>query len=82
MVKLLGYKKGVSKQNKPYCIAYVVEDLSAREKERGSVGSKVEDLFLPVELVDVLRPVDVGKELVLDWSVSGGRAFLAGLTVK
>lgn len=83
MTKLLGYVKGVSKKNgNQYCMMHVVSDFSASEKANGAQGSKVETLFLPSEQVDSLKPVDIGKEIILDYTISAGRAFLNGVTVK
>lgn len=83
MTKLVGYKKFVSKKNgKTYCVAEVVQDLSQREIENGAVGQKVDEVFLPEEKVDLLKPTDIGKELILDYELSGGRAYLVNVTVK
>lgn len=83
MTKLLGYSKGVSKKSgNPYCMMHVVSDFSQNEKDNGAQGAKVETLFLPSDCVDTLRPTDIGKEIILDYSISGGRAFLNNVTVK
>lgn len=82
MSKLLGYKKGMSKKNTPYCMMHIVSDFNPREKSEGAVGQKTEDIFLPTELVDLLKPSDIGHEVILDYTVSGGRAFLNNVTVK
>lgn len=83
MTKLLGYQKGVSKKSgNAYCMIYVVSDFSDNEKSNGAQGSKVESLFLPSDQVDILKPVDIGKEVILGYSISGGRAFLNNVTVK
>lgn len=83
MTKLLGYVKGVSKKNgNSYCMMHVVSDFSENEKTNGAQGAKVETLFLPSDQMDVLKPADIGKEIFLDYTISGGRAFLNGVTVK
>ena len=83
MTKLVGYKKFVSKKNgKMYCVASVVQDLSQREIENGVVGQKVDEVWLPEEKFDYLKPTDIGKELVLDYELSGGRAYLVNVSVK
>lgn len=82
MTKLLGYRRFKStKNNKEYCTAMVVHDLTERERMSGSVGQKSESLFLPDELYDYLRPDDIGKEVILDYEISDGRARLVGLAV-
>lgn len=82
MSKLLGYKKGMSKKNTPYCMMHIVSELTPTEKAGGAVGQKVEQVFLPESLVDMLKPSDIGHDVILDYTVSGGRAFLDNVTVK
>lgn len=83
MTKLVGYKKITSKKSgKEFCVASVVQDLSDREKSNGAVGNKVDEIFLPEEHLNLLKPSDIGKELLLDYELSGGRAFLINVTVK
>lgn len=78
MITLVGYQKGTSKKTgKSYCIAHVVQD-----KANGVTGAKTDNIFMPDDLVDLFTPGDVGKELILDYNVSGGRAFLVNATVK
>lgn len=76
MSKLLGFMDGTGKTGKPYTLAYLVSDLSANEVQRGAVGQKVEQVFLPVSQVGTLTAKDINCEVKLDYSVSGGRAFL------
>lgn len=81
-MELIGYRKGMSKKNRPYCVMYVVSDFTESEMAKGAVGSKVEDIFLPDDLVDMLKPSDLGKDVFCDYTVSNGRAFLNNVTVK
>lgn len=83
MTKLVGYKKFTSKKNgKEFCVASIVQDLTEREKENGAVGSKVDEIFLPEDQKDMLKPSDIGKELLLDYELSSGRVYLVNVTVK
>ena len=83
MTKLVGYKKITSKKSgKDFCVASVVQDVSEREKENGFVGQKVDKIFLPEAQLDLLKPSDIGKELLLDYELSGGRAYLVNVAVK
>lgn len=83
MGKLVGYRTFVSKKNgQKYCVAGVVSEVSAFDKENGYVGAKVEELYLPSAQVDFLNPSMIGKELVCDYSISGGRAYLNNVSVK
>lgn len=82
MTKLLGYKRFHSvNKNKDFCSAMVVHDPTQRDKVAGLVGQKCESLFVPEELYDYLRPDDIGKEVILDYDISDGRARLVGLSV-
>ncbi|WP_418840608.1 hypothetical protein [Roseburia inulinivorans] len=83
MTKLVGYKKITSKKSgKDFCVASVVQDVSEREKENGFIGQKVDEIFLPEAQLDLLKPSDIGKELLLDYELSGGRAYLVNVAVK
>lgn len=83
MTKLVGYKKITSKKSgKEFCVASVVQDVSEREKENGFIGQKVDELFLPESQLNLLKPSDIGKELSLDYELSGSRAYLVNVAVK
>lgn len=83
MAKLVGYRRFTSKKNgQEYCVASVVSELSETEKQNGFVGQKTEDIFLPSDQVNFLNPSHIGKEIVCDYSISGGRAFLNGITIR
>lgn len=83
MAKLVGYRRFTSKKNgQEYCVASVVSDLSDTEKSNGYVGQKTEDIFLPAEQINFLNPSHIGKELVCDYTISSGRAYLNHVSVK
>ena len=82
MAKLIGYKKGTSKKGNDYCMATLLYELSERDKQNGAVGQKVEDIFLPENQINYLKPEHIGKEIVCDYEYSGGRGYLVGITVK
>lgn len=78
MTKLVGYQRGTGrKTGKPYCKAFVTED-----KVPGVEGLKASEMFMPDDLIDLFKPADVGKELVLKYNISYGRAYLADVVVK
>lgn len=81
MSKLLGFMDGTSKTGKAYTVAYLVTDLSVNDVSRGAVGQKVEQVFLPVSQVGTLTAKDISCEVSLDYSVSGGRAYLNSFNV-
>lgn len=81
MTKLVGYRKFTSKNGKEYCVAEVVSDITEREANRGFVGQKVEELFMPEDQVDIFKPTDIGKEIETTYELSGGRAYLVKVSV-
>lgn len=83
MSKLVGYRRFTSKKNgKDYCVAEVETPFSTRETSSGAVGCKTEQIFIPEDQYDLLKPADIGKEIKLDYELSGGRAYLVNVTVK
>lgn len=83
MSKLVGYRRFTSKKNgKDYCVAEIETPFSSRETASGAVGCKTEQIFMPEEQYDFLKPDHIGKEVKLDYELSGGRAYLVNVTVK
>ena len=82
MMKLVGYRKGTSKKGIPYCMMNILTDAAEIDRSNGQIGQKTEEIFLPSDLVDLLKPSDIGHEVICDYSVSGGRAFLDNVTIK
>lgn len=82
MIKLVGYRNITTKKGKEFTLASVVSDFSQREKEKGAVGQKVDDIWLPEDCANMFKPTDIGKELNLDYELSSGRAYLVSVAVK
>lgn len=82
MVKLVGYRRFTSKKGVETCIASVIQDANDRDKASGFVGQKVDEIFIPAEQVDDLKPEHIGKELVMSYDMSGGRPYLTRVAVK
>lgn len=74
--KLIGYRKFTSKKNQEFCVANVMLPCSDRDLANGYVGNRVDETFLPDNMVDYLKPQDVDKEVEILYSVSGGRAYV------
>lgn len=81
MGKIIGYKK-FSNQKGNYCIMDVQLDYSAREKKRGSVGSRVESVFVPEDKQHLLVPECVGKQVLIDYEIVGSRAYVSDFHIK
>lgn len=72
MTTLLGYLRSISKKTgNPYCRAYVSVPYSGWDMEKGFVGQKVQDIYIPGDQLDYLKPEHVGKELVIEAEPSG-----------
>ena len=83
MSKLVGFRRFSSKKNgKDYGVAEVVSPFSQRELSNGCCGQKTEQIFMPEEQYNLLKESDLGKEIQLDYELSGGRAYLVNVTVK
>lgn len=84
MVKniLLGVKKFVSKSGDRYEIMTLASDPSDDEYLNGSFGKLTEEIFVPAPMHNRLSVDDIGKEIVLDYEVTRGRAKLIGFQVK
>lgn len=82
MRKLVGYRRFISGKGRDCCVASVLVDATERDKNAGQVGQKTEDVFIPSDQLDLLKPSDIGKELVCDYDLSNGRAFLIHVSVK
>lgn len=81
MKKLVGLKKFASKKDGTrYCVMQIVGDFSQRDIESGCSGQKVEEVFAPADMVDRINASHVGKEVKLDFELSGSRAFLVGVS--
>ena len=74
--QLIGYHRFTSRKNQKFCVAYVMVPFSQREIENDYVGSKVDELFLPDDMYDLLVPADIGKDVEIEYSISGGRAYV------
>lgn len=83
MSQLLGYRKfaGRKDASKTYCVATIASELTDKERQNGWVGLKVEEVFMPDDLVNFFKPEHLGRELVLDYNISNGRAYLVNVTV-
>ena len=80
-MKLIGFKRFLSKKGSNLCIANVVRDCTTRECERGSVGQTMDEIFVPDHLYDYLQPEHVGKDIDLVYEMSGGRAYLNSVVI-
>ena len=83
MSKLVGYRRFTSKKNgKDYCVAEIETPFSSRDTASGAVGCRTEQVFMPENQYDMLKPEHIGRELKLDYELSGGKAYVVNVTLK
>lgn len=81
--KLLGYRQFTSKKNgRLYRMIAVMSPYSAAQKAQGCVGNAVEEIFLPDECDITVTEADIGKTVLISYSVQGGRAFVTDIEIK
>ena len=78
---LVGYKRFTSQKGEQCCVMAVVREASEADKNKGYVGSKVEEIFCPKEQIDLLQPQHVGKPITINYDISGGRAYVDSITL-
>lgn len=72
-----------SKNGKSYTVLSIIRDLSDREKQNGYIGNQIcEDIFLPDNLVNTFSSSDIGVEIVREYSIVGGKAYLENIIRK
>lgn len=82
MMKVLGYRNVKTKKGNELTLVTVISDLTEREKAMGAVGQKSEDIFLPEDKLNSLKPEHIGKEFVPSYEISGGKAYLKDFAIK
>lgn len=82
MSKVAGYREFQSKKGNTCRLLTVLSPYSDKEREKGCVGNRTEDIFLPDDCDLKITEADIDKEVVIDWSVVGGRAFVNGVVLK
>ena len=79
MSKLVGFKKFTGKKDGTrYCVLQIVNDFSRRDLDNGCCGQKVEEVFCPADMVDRVNQSHIGKDIKLEYELSGSRAYLVG----
>lgn len=77
--KLVGFKKFTGKNGKNYCVANVLSNYS--QYDRGCVGQKVEEIFLPEGCEDMLNEKTIGKAVNIGYRISAGRAYVESFSI-
>ncbi len=82
MTKLVGIANFTSKKGNPCYTITVLTDCNERDKDAGRFGQKAETIFLDEKLAQKVKPSDCGKQIILDYEVTAGRAYVVGLALK
>lgn len=82
MTKLVGISSFTSKKGNPCYTITTLADCTERDNEVGRYGQKAETLFVDKVLYEKLKPQDCGKQIIIDYEVTGTYARVIGLSVK
>lgn len=69
---LVGVSKFTSKAGKPFTVAFLSQDFNPADTAKGCFGQKIEQIFVPEEQLDYLKPEDLGKEITMDYVFYNG----------
>ncbi len=77
--KVVGYSEFNRKDGGTCRVITVSEPYSSRQKSRGAIGLKCEDIFLPDDCTLAVTEKDIGREVEVDYEISSGRAYVVGV---
>lgn len=78
---LLGFKRG-NFDGRQYESMWLGSELKEKDYANGSAGMSVEKFYVPDDMIGILKPEDIGKELAMDFEVTNGKAHLLSFAVK
>lgn len=81
--RLVGYHSFTSKAGEKFMVVDVIGKVTSREAASGYVGTeKVESIFVPENCWSKLTEQIIGKNLICNFEVSNGRAYLVDFDVE
>lgn len=82
-MKIVGIKKFTSKDGKKCCIVFVEDDFSMFDKGNAEIcaGKKVDVVWVPDTIAHKVSDKDVGKNLVVNSTISRGKAYINDIMV-
>lgn len=80
--KIVGYREFDSKKGNTCRLLTLMTPYSDREKEKGAVGNRTDDIFLPDACKLKITEASIGQDAVVEYSVSGGRAYVENVVLK
>ena len=78
--RLIGITSGQSKNGQTFCFVTVVEPCDEMDNKYGSYGERADKIFVPEKEFAKIKPEDLGKEIIFDYSIRGDRARVVGFT--
>ncbi len=82
-MKIVGIKKFTSKDGKKCCMVFVEDDFSMFDKGNAEIcaGKKVDVVWVPETIAHKVSDKDVGKNLVVNSTISRGKAYINDILV-
>lgn len=82
-MKIVGIKKFTSKDGKKCCMVFVEDDFSMFDKGNAEIcaGKKVDVVWVPDTIAHKVSDKDVGKNLVVNSTISRGKAYINDIMV-
>lgn len=79
--KIAGYKEFTSKKGHECRLLTLMTPYSDREKERGAVGNRMEEIYLPDGCNLRITEDSIGQKVSVEYSVRGGRASVENVVL-
>lgn len=79
---LVGVRRFVSRKGQSYAVLQLSSPFSQRELSNGCLGTKVEDQFVPENLLDKVDTLVLNKPISFTYDVDGGRAYVVDFATK
>lgn len=80
--KLLGFYEGTTKKdNRPFCVVHLGHNASVVDNNRGNYGMVIDNYYLPDNMVGTLSVADCGKDVDVEFSISGRYVNIANIKV-
>lgn len=78
--KLIGISSGKSKNGNVFCFLTVTEPCDEFDNQYGSYGERADKVFVPEKEFQKIKPEDLGKEIIFQYSIRGDKARVVGFT--
>lgn len=79
---VVGYREFNSKKGNKCRVLTLMSPYSDRDKEKGCIGNRVEDVFIPETCDLQITEASIGQIAVVEYSIFGGRAFVNNIILK